>query len=185
VNAESSAPPPSGGLPEAPEDNGAAPAGSGFYRLLGRIEVWIATFAVVAMTLLVLTSAASRTAGHPQSWTVDLATFSFAWAVFLGADIALRSGKMITIDLVIDRFPPRLRAWLRLVNSGLVIVFLVAMVVLGLQLSYTTQDRTFNGLPWLSYTWVTLSVPVGCALMLYTMSYLVRAQIKQIRRAAS
>ena len=48
-------------------------------------------------------------------------------------------------------------------------IFLAGMIGYGLWLSYTTRLRTFQGIPGFSfYTWVTLSVPVGCALMLTT-----------------
>jgi TRAP-type C4-dicarboxylate transport system permease small subunit len=40
------------------------------------------------------------------------------------------------------------------------------MIGYGVKLSIITRLRTFQGIPGLSYTWVTLSVPVGCALML-------------------
>ena len=154
---------------------------TGFFYRLGRWELRIAQASVVLMTVLVLTSAISRTVGRPLSWTVDLATFSFAWAAFIGADVALRKGKMVTIDLVVERLGARTRAWLQVVNTVLVAVFLIAMVVLGVWLSYTTHQRTFNGLPWLSYTWVTLSVPVGCALMLYTTARQLPTQWRTVK----
>jgi TRAP-type C4-dicarboxylate transport system permease small subunit len=50
----------------------------------------------------------------------------------------------------------------------IVVIFLVGMIGYGLWLSYTTRLRTFQGIPGFSYTWVTLSVPVGCGLMLIT-----------------
>lgn len=166
---------------EAEPDRSEPPAGSGFYHHLGQFELRFAQIAVVAMTLLVLTSAISRTLGKPQSWTVDLATFSFAWAVFMGADVALRRGKMVTIDLVVERLSEHTRAWLNLVNAALIVLFLAAMVVLGAWLSYTTRERSFSGLPWLSYTWVTISVPIGCALMLYTTLRGVPEKLRAVR----
>ena len=42
------------------------------------------------------------------------------------------------------------------------------MIGYGLPLSYTTRFRAFQGIPGFSYSWVTLSVPIGCALMLIT-----------------
>jgi len=181
----SSATPPHGDALEVPASDGEAPAGSGFYHHLGRVEVWFTQASVVAMTLLVLVSAVSRTVGHPQSWTVEMATFSFAWAVFVGADVALRRDKMVTIDVAVERFSPRVRAWIWLVNSVLIALFLVAMVGLGSRLSYTTYDRTFSGLPWLSYSWVTIAVPIGCALMLYTMTHKIRDHLRGLRGVAS
>lgn len=170
---------------EAPMSSGAAPAGSGFYHRLGQIELRFAQVAVVAMTLLVLASAVSRTVGRPQSWTVELATFSFAWAVFVGADVALRRGYMVTIDLLVERLGERTRAWLDVVNSVLIIAFLLVLIGFGGWLSYTTYQRSFNGLPWLSYTWVTISVPVGCVLMGYTMARKLRDQVHTLRGVAA
>src|SRR5699024_6304063 len=54
----------------------------GLFHLLGRVELRFAQLCVVMMTVLVLTSAVARTVGTPMNWTVDLATFTFAWAVF-------------------------------------------------------------------------------------------------------
>lgn len=172
-----------GGGPEAPEDGAAPAAGRGFFHRLGRVELRFVQLCVVLMTLLVLTSAVSRTVGRPVSWAVDLATFSFAWAVFVGADLALRNGKMVSIDLLIDRFPERVRTWVQLANSVMVVVFLIAMVVLGSMLSSSTYERTFSGLPWLSYTWVTVSVPLGCLLMLYTMTHRIRELVRELTGA--
>jgi TRAP-type C4-dicarboxylate transport system permease small subunit len=50
------------------------------YEALGQGELRFAQACVVLMTLLVLVSATARTAGSPLSWTVDLATFLFAWS---------------------------------------------------------------------------------------------------------
>ena len=50
----------------------------------------------------------------------------------------------------------------------IIVIFLVGMIGYGLPLSYTTRFRAFQGIPGFSYSWVTLSVPIGCALMLIT-----------------
>jgi TRAP-type C4-dicarboxylate transport system permease small subunit len=151
------------------------------YEALGRVELRFAQVCIVLMTLLVLVSATARTAGRPQSWAVDLATFLFAWAVFVGADVAWRRDRMVTIDLLVVRFPARPRYGVRLANDVLIALFLVAMVVTGVQLAGDAADRSFSGLPWLSYTWVTLSVPVGCLLMLVTTLRRIRGDVAALR----
>lgn len=171
------------GAPREAEDEGAAPAGRGLYHLLDRIEVRFTQVALVAMTLLVLTSAIARTAGRPVSWAVDLATFAFAWSVFIGADIALRRDKMVSIDILVDRFPAQVRHWIAVANHVLMGLFLAAMTVTGFWLVQTTADRTFSGLPWLSYSWVTLAVPVGCLLMLYTTIHKMRGILASEKEA--
>jgi TRAP-type C4-dicarboxylate transport system permease small subunit len=139
-----------------------------FYEWLGTVEMRIAKICVVVLSALVLLSAIARTAGHPMSWTVDMATFLFAWSVFLGADAAMRKNMLVSIDLVVCRFPQKMQWYIKILNNILIGIFLIGMVIFGFMLSYTTYFRTFSGLPWLSYTWVTISVPLGCFLMLMT-----------------
>ena len=56
------------------------------------------------------------------------------------------------------------------------------MIGYGIELSYTTRLRTFQGIPGFSYTWVTMSVPIGCALMLVSTIRRIR-DLRAIRRA--
>ena len=42
-------------------------------------------------------------------------------------------------------------------------------IILGFKLSYLTRFRVFQGIPTLSYTWVTLSVPLCSVFMVITV----------------
>ena len=162
-----------------------AEAEQGLFGLLGRFEFRLAQAFIALMTVLVLASAITRTVGRPASWTVDLATFTFAWAVFLGADVAWRRSNMVSINLVVDRLPERVRAWVGLVNLVLIAGFLAAMVWTGAMLVRTAQDRGLSGLPGLSYAWVTAAVPVGCLLMLLTTVVKMRSTLAEARGATT
>ncbi|KUO76909.1 MAG: hypothetical protein APF77_21765 [Clostridia bacterium BRH_c25] len=140
-----------------------------FYNWVGKIEVNIAKYCLLIMTLLVFVSAMSRKFGHPMSWAVDVSTFLFAWAVFLGGDAALRNDKMVSIDLLVKKFSMKTQKAIMFINNIIMSVFLAVMVFYGIKLSISTFYRSFSGLPWLSYTWVTISVPLGCLLMLVTI----------------
>lgn len=164
----------------ADEDAGAAPPRRGLFDLLGRVELRFAQACVVLMTALVLASAVSRTLGTPMNWTIDLALFMLAWAVFVGADVAWRRDRMVSIDLLVDRVPARVRPWVRMLNLLLIAVFLAAVIVTGTSLALDSSDRRFDGLG-LSYTWVTLAVPAGCLLMLVTTAHKIRDQLGALR----
>ena len=41
-------------------------------------------------------------------------------------------------------------------------------VIYGFKLSYTARFRSFQGIPQMSYTWVTLSIPVCSVFMIIT-----------------
>lgn len=155
-----------------------------FYDSLGRLEINIAKICLVILSALVLLSAIARSAGHPMSWTVDMATFLFAWSVFLGADAAMRRNMLVSIDLVVERLPKKTQLYIKIFNYAVIAIFLISMVIYGLYLTYTTYHRTFAGLPWLSYSWVTISVPLGCVLMLMTSMLKIKQLIGEGRTMA-
>ena len=138
------------------------------YAFICNQEMFIAKWALATLSLLVFAAAVGRTLYYPLNWAMDAATFLFAWTVFLGADVAMRLDRLFCIEVITMRLSQKAQLYLKLINYIIIIIFLVGMIVYGSWLSYTTRLRTFQGIPGFSYTWVTLSVPFGCGLMLIT-----------------
>ncbi len=138
------------------------------YEFICKQEMLIAKCALGILSLLVLSAAVGRTLYHPLNWAMDAATFLFAWTVFLGADAAMRLDRLFSIEVITSKLNRKAQLYLKIINYLIIVIFLAGMIGYGLWLSYTTRLRTFQGIPGFSYTWVTLSVPVGCALMLTT-----------------
>jgi TRAP-type C4-dicarboxylate transport system permease small subunit len=135
---------------------------------LGRIEAWVAGVLLVAMVLLIFGSGIARLFAMPQNWTIDFATCFFAWACFLTADIAWRRDALMSIELVTERLPQAAQRLLVRINYLLIAGFMVYIVYAGLLLSWTSRARSFQGIPSISYSWVTMSLPVGAVLILLT-----------------
>ena len=149
------------------------------YAYICKAEVYISMSALAILSALVLLSAIARSLHKPIVWAIDAATFLFAWCVFLSADIAMRNDKLFCIDVLTSKLPKKCQHYLKLINLSIIIVFLVSLMVYGIKLTYTTRLRTFQGIPDFSYSWVTLSVPVGCLLMLTTAIIKVRQLLKE------
>jgi len=147
------------------------------YDYIGKIEVFIAKSALAILSALVFLSAVARTVRYPIVWAVDAATFLFAWCVFLSGDIAVRKDKLVSIDIITKMLPGKLQFHLKVINQLIIILFLAALIWFGFWLSYTTRMRTFQGIPNFSYTWVTLSVPVGSVLMMISTILKMKDQI--------
>lgn len=139
-----------------------------FYAALVRWEARIAGTFLVLMVVLIFTGGAARLAGHPQNWTTDAATCLFAWACFLCADIAWRRDSLMSIDLIVERLPERARRAVGQANYAIIAAFLLYGIVGGVYLSWVSRARSFQGIPEISYSWVTMSMPVGCLLLLVT-----------------
>ena len=53
-------------------------------------------------------------------------------------------------------------------NYLIISAFLVYLIYTGILLSYVSRARSFQGIPEVSYSWVTMSLPVGGGLLLIT-----------------
>jgi TRAP-type C4-dicarboxylate transport system permease small subunit len=145
---------------------------------LGAAESVIAAAFLALMTLLIFAAGIARLVGHPINWAVDAATALFAWAVFLCADVAWRRDALMTIDVLVKRLPRRLRAACRLFNYFVIAGFLVYAIGMGLWLSWISRARSFQGIPEVSYSWITMSMPVGAALLLFTTVLKIRRALR-------
>lgn len=138
------------------------------YFFFRKLEAFIAQTTLWAMVTFIFAAAIARLLLHPINWAIDLSTCLFAWSCFLSADIAWHENKLMNVDVMIRKFPEEARRYLKLLNYVILLAFLFYLVVFGVWLSYTTRARTFQGIPGFSYTWVTLSVPVGALCLLIT-----------------
>ncbi len=144
-------------------------------------ELFVVKVAFVTLVLLVFIAAFTRYIGYPINWSVDMAQCLFAWCTFLAADIAMRNNKLMRVDFFVKKLPEHYRNKVELLNLIIILAFLLALIGYGSWLSYTTRFRTFQGIPGFSYTWVTLSVPMGCLLMSITTALNIRAILNEIR----
>jgi TRAP-type C4-dicarboxylate transport system permease small subunit len=149
---------------------------SRFHERVIAAEARVAAALLVLMVALIFLNGVARVLGHPVNWAVDAATCLFAWACFFCADIAWRKGHLMSITLLVDRLPAKLQRAVRLFNYGVISAFLVYAVVGGVWLAWVSRARSFQGIPEVSYSWVTASMPVGCALLLATTLLKVRAE---------
>lgn len=139
-----------------------------FYNWLGKAEKTIVQALLVIIAMLIFVQAMTRRFGHPISWAMDVSTFFFAWVVFLSADVAMRKNSLVNIDIFIKKLSDKGQLNIKIINYIIIIIYLLIMIIYGFKLTITTYHRKFAGLPWLSFSWATVSVPLGCLLMLIT-----------------
>jgi len=155
-----------------------------FYERVCFVEVVLAQFFLVVMVVLIFSAGIARLIGHPINWTIDVATCVFAWACFLSADVAWRKGKLMSVDVITKHLSEKAQRTFRMVNYTILTVFLLYLIPIGLWLSYVSRERSFQGIPDFSYSWVTMSVPVCSMLLLITTLIKVRDELAQRRSPA-
>lgn len=152
-----------------------------FYERLCFAEILVAQLFLIVMVILIFVAGIARLIGHPINWSIDIATCVFAWACFLSADVAWRNGKLMSVDVVTKHLSEKGQKFFRMVNYGIVTLFLLYLIPIGFWLSYVSRERSFQGIPEFSYSWVTMSVPVCGVLLLITTVLKARTELKQDR----
>lgn len=136
--------------------------------MLLKFEKNAAKILIITMIVLVFMSGIARFLRNPMNWAVDMSSLLFGWACFFAIDVAWRENKMMSVDLLVKKLPPKVQKAIRLVNYFIILTFSVYLVIWGSQLTYTSRFRRFQGIFFLSYSWVNASVPVGGFLLART-----------------
>jgi TRAP-type C4-dicarboxylate transport system permease small subunit len=148
------------------------------YERVCAAEAFLAAAFLVLMVVLIFAGGVARLFEHPINWAIDAATCFFAWACFLCADIAWRRGSLMSIEVLTRRLPPRLQAACRLLSHFIITLFLLYVIGMGVWLSWISRERSFQGIPEVSYSWVTMSMPVGACLLLMTTLLKVKSELR-------
>ena len=96
----------------------------------------------------------------PIGWSEELLTYSFAWASFIGAGLAIYTKSHFSVDLVTKHFSPGVHRILSLLVWVLICVFSLFLVVMGTRLAAANKIQRMNILP-LSMFWAYLAMPVS------------------------
>lgn len=138
------------------------------YRIYCKAETLIAAAAFFAIIVLTFINAVLRIFKRPIVWNDDVALLLFSWCAFLGADIAMRSNRLVGMDLLTTKFPPKVQKILQLIVYLFMLAVLGLFAVKGYDLAVMNWKRFMNSLK-LSYGWATLSLPVCSVLMMLTI----------------
>lgn len=139
------------------------------YKYFCKFEELIVQVFIGAIVALVFLSAIFRALKHPINWAIDLSLLLFAWTVFLGADMALRNIDLVNVDLILNKLPPIIHKGFIIFWQALIIIFLAALAWYGVPLALESSKRLFQTLG-ISYSWATISVPIGSILMMISTS---------------
>ncbi len=119
------------------------------------------------IVVLVFLAALTRYIGYPINWSVDIAQAIFVWVIYVGANQAWRNSRHIGIDFLFKQFGPKVQFYLQLFLYVIIAVFLISLIVYGIQITIVNTGRILGDIP-ISYSFVTIAVPVGSFLMLLT-----------------
>ena len=148
-----------------------------FYAAFCRVEEFICNVGFVLMVAFVFSSAIARGINHPIAWSIDFAQLLLCWVTLLGADVAYRHGRFLGLDLITRKLPLKARRVIDIIIDIIILIMMVILAIYGTRLAIANWTRTFQTLP-ISYSTVTLALPVTCFLLFITVSIELVGRIK-------
>lgn len=146
--------------------------------LIERVTLVICAILLAVMTGVIFLLVITRNfLEFSYPWSEEITRFMLIWLVFLAAAALVYRQDHISLDLLPNALPPKLRAlMLALINS---LIFLV-VAVLTQQSWNLLESRSGTRSPALdlSLGWVYLAIPVGAALMLIFSAHRVWANLR-------
>lgn len=150
----------------APHAAPPARAGARFEALLVRGNQALIIALMAVMATLVFVNVVSRYVfNHSIIWVEELTQYQMIWITYLGAGLALREGRHVAVDTLQDLLPQAARQALRTLVAAAIAAFMLAVTVLGVQITLFTWNQetpVLNipaGVPY-------LGVPIGAAMCL-------------------
>ena len=154
------------------------------YGYVCKLEELLVQVILFLLMVVIFGNAVLRTFGYPLNWAMDFSLLLFAWLIFLGADVTIRNTNLVRIDLLYNKFPASVRLGLFLIFNAMAIAFLGILVFQGFDLAFANLYRIFHSLG-LSFAWATISVPIGSALMIISITIKSVKQVKEYRDTVS
>lgn len=127
------------------------------------------------MVILVVTNVVCRyLLNFSLIWAEEVSQYLMVWVTFLGAGLALRQGRHVAVEMLQDRMRPAMRGRLRWGVLLLVIAFLLATTVLGVQFAWFAKDMETPVLN-IPLAIPYLAVPIGAFLAAVHLALIARA----------
>lgn len=144
--------------------------GSVLRRLVLRLDhhatgfVWLVACLLLAIVVLLgLYQVVTRfVLEQPSTWTEEFIRRLLIWMVMLGTVAAFRQGALVSVDLMLRLSHGAWRRVVRGVIAAVTIVFLLVLVVYGVDLAWRVRFQTFASVE-ISMAWGYLAIPVGAA----------------------
>lgn len=116
---------------------------------------------VVVMCALVLTRYAFS---YSAPWTEELVRYAMVWMVMLGAGVLALFDDHITLGLLVDKLPRRVRPWQRLLVQ--LVVLATALLILWEGIRFAQGMRTMMSTALgVQMVYAAVSVPIGALLI--------------------
>lgn len=113
----------------------------------------------------------------PLVFSDELARYSNIWLTFLGTALVLKKGEHIVIDFVVNMLGSRVKKWVRVINTAIVMLTILVLFFNGIWLTKVSHLMVTPAFR-IPYSYIYIVMPISCFLMLLRIDKWVPRMIK-------
>lgn len=132
---------------------------------LRKITDAIVSVLFAVLVVLVLMQVFTRMIHMSQTWIDEISKYVFVWLTYLGGAITVRKGGNICFDLILEGTHGKAYKVLFTFVNIICIVFLAALVVLGIQQAWANRVQ-MSTMTRINVGLMNAAIPIGCFLMI-------------------
>jgi TRAP-type C4-dicarboxylate transport system permease small subunit len=134
--------------------------------------LWIEKFTIPITSLILALLLCNETLGilsdwmgYSIPWITEVSVILFSWVIFIGAGVITRTNSHISLDVLIERFPQKIRQILKIANVLLILIVAFVMVYFGGKHALFVGKYQKTVYLHISLFYLYISVPVGGVLL--------------------
>jgi TRAP-type C4-dicarboxylate transport system permease small subunit len=146
-----------------------------------KVSVYLIILLVAVMVVVTFMEVVGRNVlGQSLSWSDELARYAFIWLTFIGASAVYKRNELVGFDLLMGKFPERVRFILTILLQIIIIGFILVIIYFGYKQTFSRtvmiQHSAGLNLPmYIPY----LSIPIGMFMMLiHAIAFLIAPDTK-------
>lgn len=142
-------------------------------KFVKNIELGIGMLAISVFFITIVIQVFSRYAGLTVMWTGEVSTYSFTWAVFMGAGVMTYENKHFAFNSFLEKLSFKNQEILKIIIAVIVMIFSAAILYYGILITSKFWNYRWIEIPEvkMGYTW--LCVPIlGATSVLYCLNHI-------------
>ena len=145
------------------------------------IDLYIAIATLSALIIITFIGAIMRYAfNSPFAWQKEIQIGLIIWSVFFGGSAAFRMGNHIAIDIIVDRFPEKVKKLFEIVIYVIVIVVLAYLLFCSYKMVVQlSQGNRVTDILYIPKQYIYLCIPISCFLMIVNYTICVLRKIEE------
>ena len=145
-----------------------------FVKILEKIQITLGVLFLSVFFIVILYQIATRHLGISAIWTVEMATNSFIWAMFMGAAVMVNRREHFNFDFLLKKITGKKKLMLSIFNDLVLILFNIAIFIYGIQVCQQFWNYNWTSIPELKMGYVWIAIPImGGTMVIYTINHII------------